>query len=163
MGDYWAADDARPIHLKEVDALLKTLMALSVRLQDHRIDVLIDNMAVLHASEHQGCKDLCLPDLIKQVFALTCSLNVDLKLHYIPSQDNPANAPSRKHSWQNATLSPAAWLQLENAFGPHTCDLMAWDSNAMTHQGNRLRHFTPHPTPNPLFSGSERVCTGCVI
>ena len=37
---------------------------------------------------------------------------------------------------------------LDDAFGPHSCDLMSLDSNAMlSKDGAILRHFTPHPTP----------------
>ena len=44
-------------------------------------------------------------------------------------------------------LSEKAWSVVEEKFGPHSVDLMALDSNAMSRDGKKLRHFTPFPTP----------------
>lgn len=79
-------------------------------------------------------------------------LNIDLKLIYVPSKDNVADTPSRSLSPQDTTLSLYSWNRIQTKFGPHTLDLMALDSNAMTDSfGSRLRHFTPFPMP--LSSG----------
>jgi hypothetical protein len=50
FGDYWLERDERPIHLKESEALLKTVQSLdtSTKIRDHRLDMLTDNQAVLH-------------------------------------------------------------------------------------------------------------------
>ena len=55
---------------------------------------------------------------------LTSSLNVDLKLMYVPSSDNTVDAP------QGATLSGPWWELIEAEFGPHTVDMMALGSYA---------------------------------
>ena len=45
-------------------------------------------------------------------------------------------------------LAPEPWKKLENLFGPHTVDLMAFDSNAQIGcSGSPLPHFTLFPTP----------------
>ena len=79
---------------------------------------------------------------------MVCNLNVDLKLTYVASRDNTADAPSRSLTPQDATLALPTWRFLEARFGPHTVDMMALDSNAMCGaDGEPLPHFTPCPLP----------------
>ncbi|CAC5395301.1 unnamed protein product [Mytilus coruscus] len=54
LGDYWDTNDCRPIHEKEADAVLKSLQSLGSSLQDSRVDLFTDNMAVIAAWENQG-------------------------------------------------------------------------------------------------------------
>lgn len=146
--DYWPATDHRPIHLKEADALLRALEAQSAKIKNHRVKVLVDNMAVVQAWQHEGCKNLNLNSLITKVFKLVTKLNVDLKVIYVKSSENPADAPSRNLSLLDSRLATALWARVQELFGPHTFDLMALDSNCMTgHTGERLRHFTPFSLP----------------
>lgn len=50
LGNYWESDDRRPIHEKEADAVLKSMQSVKVFfLQDSRIEILSDNMAVIGA------------------------------------------------------------------------------------------------------------------
>ena len=42
MGDYWDAEDARPIHIKEAYGLLNTLQAVSSKVANKRVDALVD-------------------------------------------------------------------------------------------------------------------------
>lgn len=68
LGDYWSENDVRPIHVKEADAILRALMSLSSMVQDSRVDVYTDSMAVIGSWNSQGkrCKEL--NDIIKDVF-----------------------------------------------------------------------------------------------
>ena len=74
-------------------------------------------------------------------------------LTYIPSEENPADKPSRKLSPADCKLSFELWtiLQEHPDFGGssgHSVDLMALDSNAQAGKDGRpLPHFTPYPTP----------------
>jgi hypothetical protein len=149
LSDFWPTGDVRPIHLKETHALIKAIESLADRLANHRLDVYVDNMAFMGAWNRQGSRDPLLAELLKQLFQLTCSLNIDLKLQYIASAVNPADAPSRLLTWSDAMLAPHVWQLVEKAYGPHTVDMMALDSNVMvsTKDGQPLQHFTPHPTP----------------
>ncbi len=149
LSDFWATGDNRPIHVKETHALLKAVESLSDRLRNHRLDVSVDSMALLGAWNRQGSRDPVMADLLKQLFQLTCSLNIDLKLSFVPSEFNPADACSRALSWADAMLAPHVWHLVEASYGPHTVDLMALDSNAMvsSRDGQPLRHFTPYPMP----------------
>ena len=49
FSDFWASGDNRPIHLKEEDAIFKALSSMVSRVADSRVDILTDNMAVIHS------------------------------------------------------------------------------------------------------------------
>ena len=49
MGDFFSQGDTRPIHVKEADALFRTLSTLEASLKDHRVDAKVDNKAVVAA------------------------------------------------------------------------------------------------------------------
>lgn len=74
-----------------------------------------------------------------------------LHLMYIPSKENEADAPARRLTTLNCKLDPKSWQRVQQEFGGskgHTFDLMALDSDALTHQdGSLLPHFTPQPSP----------------
>lgn len=148
MGDFWVAGDIRPIHVKEAHALLNTIKAVHEQVKNHRLDAYVDNMAVVHAWENRKGRGHDFAGVLKQLFELVQSLNIDLKLYYIATEANPADAPSRSISLRDCKLGPHAWKKVEDVFGPHSVDLMALDSNAMQDtNGGLLRHFTPFPTP----------------
>ena len=75
--------------------------------------------------------------------------NISLCLQFVPSRLNQADAPSRVLSDKDCMLAPEPWKELENLFGRHTFDLMAFDSNAQIGcSSSPLPHFTPFPTPD---------------
>lgn len=149
IGDYWKCEDERPIHLKEADAVFQALLSLGPALENSRVDLKCDNMAVVSVWEKEGGKNVDLNQIVKEIFLHVSRFNIDLRLFYVPSKDNIADAPSRALSLGDSMLSARCWERVENAFGPHTVDLMALDSNTMTSEnGIPLRHFTPWPTPD---------------
>jgi hypothetical protein len=85
MGDFWAVDDLRPIHLTEAHALLFTLSAIKGRIENHMVDVSVDNHAVVHAWNREGSRDGQLLKIVKEHFHLIYQSNADLKLQYIPA------------------------------------------------------------------------------
>ena len=144
----WETDDARPIHLKEAEALYRTLQSIPDMISDKRVDVHVDNQALIKAWENGGGKDLALVEIIKDLVKYLSQLNCDLKLLYVKSADNPADAPSRRISDSDARLTLSSWTLVEAWFGPHSFDLMALDSNCMTdREGRLLPHYTPWPLP----------------
>ena len=148
FSDFWANNDTRLIHLKEADAVLQALQSLGSDIFYHRVDLFTDNMALLCSWEHQGGKDLHLNALIKHIFEWIFTHNIDLKMCFIPSASNEADLPSRSLSFSDSMLSCQAWQAVEDAFGPHTANLMSLDSNAMhSASGALLKHYTPNPTP----------------
>jgi len=67
---------------------------------------------------------------------------------YVPTKDNPADAPSRSLSDLDCSLSLAAWHQVDTTFGPHTIDLMALPFNVQADRAGRpLRFFARLPCP----------------
>ena len=99
----------------------------------------------------KGVKGRDLNNAIKALFFTTMDLNILLHMLYVPSQQNPADAPSRRLSLLDYTLTPEIWNEVQLRFGGeegHSCDLMALDSNAMSNRlGCPLPHFTPYPSP----------------
>ena len=67
-------------------------------MQDSRIDVFTDSMAVIGAWNGQGSKCKKLNDIIKDIFRLIVSQNIDLHLNFVSSELNKADKPSRSLS-----------------------------------------------------------------
>lgn len=84
MGDYWDCKDPKPIHVKEADTVLKTLVSLVRRIGDSRVDLRTDNMTVLRVWENGGGKDPWLTSSMKSIFYHICNVNV-VRLSYVPS------------------------------------------------------------------------------
>lgn len=153
--DYWTADE-NPLDIacKEALAIEKVLRAFQDKVRDKRVDVMVDNQTVIYAWNNQGCRNPRLNDILKVLFSTTVDLNILLRLVYIPTHENPADAPSRRLSFDDCTLSPYMWGEIQKIFGDaegHTCDLMALDTNAMrSPSGVCLPHFTPYPSAKSL-------------
>ena len=152
ISDYWmSAEQGYDIATKEALALNKVLLSLSDALRTAWVDAHVDNQAVIHAWQKQGCRSVALNNATKQLFFTTMRLNLSLHLFYVPSSENPADAPSRRMSSVENKLHPTLWDVVQSEFGGsegHTVDLMALDSNAMTDlSGVPLSHFTPYPSP----------------
>lgn len=131
---------------------MNALLSLGKQVENHRVDAYVDNKALVHVWENQGGKDVRFNNIMKSIFVFTEKNNVDLKLHFIPSGDNAADGPSRSLSFQDCQLSEKSWSEIQLAYGPHSVDLMALDSNVMLNErGEKLRHFTQGPSP--LSSG----------
>lgn len=91
---------------------------------------------------------------MKDLYQVTYINNIDLRLQYIPSKCNQADAPFRKLTFLDCILFKKAWDMIQGKFGPHSVDLMSLDSNVMKDEfGKPLKHFTPYP--KPFFSWSE--------
>ena len=93
-------------------------------------------------------------------------LNVAISLQLVKSPDNPADAPSRRLSLVDFTLTPRIWSTVQSVFGcpqGHTCDLMALDSNTQRdNNGIPLPHIAPVPMPQAMgvnfsFGNRRRV------
>ena len=108
----------------------------------------------MHAWNNQGCKSRDLNTTIKALFFTTMDMNILLRMVYVPTQENPADAPSRRLSPLDCRLAPEVWEKVQREFGGaegHPDDLIALHSNAMTDKlGYPLPHFTPHPSPGSM-------------
>jgi len=133
-------------------ALVNAINALPQDITNCRLDAQVDSHVVIDTFEGQGSRTS--PELTavcKKLFAVLSDRNLQLKLSYVPSANNEADAPSRVLSPLDSALSNKAWHVIEGAFGSaevHTCDLMALDSNARKNRcGHPLPHFTPFASP----------------
>lgn len=113
MSDFWSVDDSRPIHLKEASALYCALMAVQDTLKNHRVDAYVDNTALVRVWENHGRKAISLNRIVKDLYQVTYINNIDLRLHYIPSKCNPADAPSRKLTFLDCMLTKKAWDMIQ--------------------------------------------------
>ena len=78
-------------------------------LKDVRVDAEIDNKALYFSWCNQGGRSVTLNRAIKELFFTTVKLNIVLQLSFIPTNENPADAPSRRLSTLDTMLSPGLW------------------------------------------------------
>ena len=132
--------------MKEAQVLFNTLKSLLSNTHNARIDVFVDNKALLHSWERQVSKSSAISDNLKDIFSFTMCRNLSLNLMCVPSKHNPADAPSRSLSDLDCSLSPAAWHQVDTPSGPLIIDLMALPFNVQADRaGLPLRFFAPLP------------------
>ena len=148
ISDYWSDEQfLSGIAAKEASAVDRALVAFRDKLFNARVDVIVDNKAVVEAWNNQGGRSLELNMAMKRLFFTTSKLNLFLHMSYIPTGQNPTDAPSRHLSHLDSKLSNGLWEIVQREFGGregHSSDLMALDSNAMRDlHGNPLPHFTP--------------------
>lgn len=143
LRDYWTLEESvKPIVIKEALALLYTLKATGGYYQNSRVNCRVDNLSVVQAWKHEGCKNKELSNTIKDIYKTTLRYNIILVLSFVPSQENTADLPSRVLTASDAMLAQSVWKRLEAEWGPHTIDLMALDSNTQKDQKG------PWPTVN---------------
>ena len=152
VADYWTeTEQGYDINTREAIALNKVLLSFADVLKNARVDAEIDNKALYFSWCNQGGRSVALNRAVKELFFTTVKLNIVLQLSFIPTNENPADAPSRRLSTLGSMLSPRLWGRVQSEFGGpggHTCDLMALDSNVMKgFDGRSLPHFTPRPSP----------------
>ena len=145
--DYWM-DVSDDINSLEAKALVRSLLAFRDHVRNSRVDIHTDNRTLKAALDNFGCKNSSVNDSVKEILELSRHLNLAIDVHYVPSRDNMADAPSRACSDLDCMLSDNAWNSVERRFGPHSFDLMALDGNCRRDRsGLMLPHYSPWPTP----------------
>ena len=140
-----------PIMVKETLALLYVLRRVAGLISNARIDCFVNSETLVACWRKDGSRNTRVNNAHKEIFHLTLSANFQVILHFVPSQQNPADSPSRIPSDRDCSLSPASWLILQRAFGPHTIDLIATSANAQKDSSRRaLPFFAPSPSPQAL-------------
>ena len=144
---YWdEADRERPIIVKEIQAVRLTLENLLDRSANTRVDVFVDNKALVSSWENQVSKSPEVSGVMKSIFQFSLARNLSLSFQYVPSQSNPADSPSRTLSDLDASLDSQPWKLVDSTFGPHSIDLMALPSNVkLGRSGRPLKFFSPFP------------------
>ena len=170
---YWdEADRGRPIIVTEIQALRLTLENLLHRSENTRMDVFVDNKALVSSWENHVSKSPEVSAVMKSIFQSSLNRNLSLSLQYVPSQSNPADSPSRTLSDLDASLGIVPWNLVDSTFGSHTIDLMALLSNVKLDRfGRPLKFFSPFPCvqaqgTNVFFSNAviqrKRLCVSTV-
>lgn len=140
-----------PIVVKEALALLFVLRRVAHLISNARVDCFVDSAPLVACWKKDGSRTSHINNVLKEVFHLTLSANLHVILHFAPSQENPADSPSRIPSDRECMLSPASWQSIQRAFGPHTIDLMATSDNVQKDLSDRvLPFFAPSSSPQAL-------------
>ena len=150
-GHWDLSESDLPIVVKEALALLYVLQNVAGLISNARVDCFVDSAALVACWRKDGSRNTRVNNALKEIFHLTLSANLQVSLHFVPSQQNPADSPSRIPSDRDCTLSPESWLIVQRAFGPHTIDLMATSANVQKDSSGRaLPFFAPSPSPQAL-------------
>ena len=137
--------------VKETLALLYVLSRVAGLISNARIDSFVDSATLVACWRKDGFWNTRVNNALKEIFHLTLSANLQVILHFVPSQQNPADSPSCIPSDRDCMLSPASWLLVQRAFGPHTIDLMATSGNVQKDSSGRaLPFFAPSPSLQTL-------------
>ena len=140
-----------PIIVKEALALLFVLQRVARLVSNARVDCFVDNAPLVACWEKDGSRNARVNNVLKEIFHLTSSANLHVILHFVPSEENPADYPSRVPSDLDCSLSPASWQVIQRTFGPHTIDLMATPDNVQRDlAGRALPFFAPSPSSQAL-------------
>ena len=108
--DYWPTNSfSSDIAVKEALALANSLSAFKDRIANARIDVFVDNTALVHAWNKQRSRSHAFSDALKAIFTVLLSTNSTLKLFHVPSVANIADPASRSLSLADAKLSADVW------------------------------------------------------
>ena len=151
FGDYWPPEvqTSRDICYKEALALYFVLISVMDHLWDRRVDVQVDAESLYHAWSGLKARSTALANVLRLIFAFTLEANFDLRLQWVPSSENSADAPSRMLSMADSRLPPSLWRFLQKEFGGDTgftWDLMALPSNVPKGRaGLPLKIFSRYP------------------
>ena len=127
-----------PIIVKEALALLFVLQRVARLVSNARVDCFVDNAPLVACWEKDGSRNARVNNVLKE-------------MHFVPSEENPADYPSRVPSDLDCSLSPASWQVIQRTFGPHTIDLMATPDNVQRDlAGRALPFFAPSPSSQAL-------------
>ena len=148
LRDYWRSELFKDICVKEALAVLFALQALPESVECRRVDAFVDNEGLFHAWSGLKSSSQDLVEVLRELFLLCVDLNADLRLHWIPTADNPADAPSRVLSRADSMLASFLRWRVWYWRGPFQFDLMALPSNAFCLPGYPpLPFFSPFPVP----------------
>jgi hypothetical protein len=94
------------ICVKETLALFFALQSISEQIWDRRVDAFVDNEGLFHAWSGLKASSPQLNDVLRNIFLMLLEFNASLRLFWVPSADNSADAPSHLRSRADSCLSP---------------------------------------------------------
>ena len=149
LRDYWTSELLHhDICCKEGLAVLFALQSLESAISCRRVDVRVDNEGLALAWAGLRSRSVELTGVLQSLFLLTIDLRISLKLQWIPTDENPADAPSRDLQRCDAMLVEELRVRLWECYGPFSFDLMALPSNVFRDPaGHALPFFSRFPVP----------------
>ena len=88
-------DVSDDINSLEAKALVRSLLAFRDHVRNSRVDIHTDDRILKAALDNFGCKNTSVNDSVKEILEFSRQLNLAIDVHYVPSRDNMADAPSR--------------------------------------------------------------------
>ena len=105
-------------------------------------------MGLVHAWSGLRSKSAELTGVLQELFLFCVDHRICLKMIWVSTTQNPADAPSRILDRCDAMLSSALRSRLWSTYGPLSFDLMALPSNVMqSPSGVPLPFFSREPLP----------------
>ena len=120
----------QPIHVKEIDVMLKTMIAIQDKVRDQHVTFYVDNAAVVAAFNSLGARDLRLSRAMKKILALCIKLNIKMAVEWISTKLQLADALSRTTMVSESKLRPKMRHLIKDVFCP-TIDVFASDQNRL--------------------------------
>ena len=151
LRDYWSSKlFSHDICSKEALAVLFALRSIDpVELFRRRVDVHVDNMGLVHAWTGMKSKSEELTSVLKEIFIFCLDHRISLKLIWVSTKENPADAPSRALDRCDSMLAPALRARVWDLYGPLAFDLMALPSNVFrSPSGLALPFYSLDPLPS---------------
>ena len=148
--DYWSSNlFEHDICAKEGLAVLFGLQSIEDQLHGRRVDVFVDNQGLALAWQGLKSRSPELVGVLRTLFSFCVDLRVSLKLSWISTDANPADAPSRVVDRSDAALSDKLRRKIWGCYGPFSFDLMALPSNVFrSPSGRPLPFFSRFPLPS---------------
>ena len=136
--DCWPNDVlAFDITVKEALALSNALESFKLSIEDSRVDVYVDSLALFHSWNGQSAKSYGLAEALTSILKTTLECNCVLRLLYVPSSSDLADKPSRSLNMSDSSLLKRCWDKIQDASGGemgHSVDPMALRSNVVSDQ-----------------------------
>ena len=84
--------------------MLCDLVAFKPRIRNSRVDVHTDSRTLLGSWQSEGGGNAKMNDVIKAILRCSQEFYFSIDMQYVPSAENPADAPSRRQSDLDCTL-----------------------------------------------------------
>jgi hypothetical protein len=135
------------INFKELLVITKIFSHILISPHQH-LQLCIDNTsAIAYINKYGGTRSTPLNQLAMSIWDHCFRHHIHLTTLYVPSQFNPADAPSRNMLQQNDwSITPTAYQQLDHLWGPHYADLFASPSNTKIPHRFATWHYHPAAT-----------------
>ena len=132
------------IHVKEAYAIVIAVESYGDELFNRRIVILCDNRSVVDSWEGDGARDIPLARMLKRLRKKCTDCKLNLKLKWVPTDQQAADAPSREITHVFARLKRNFGSRLVRSLGVNL-DLFADPGNVLT---DEIRFCSEYPFPN---------------